>query len=225
LGLFSKTTRDLEEKRMGDSGDWIGWRFLRPNDRLGWGDGDWKLAVVGETQRLADGAEPFLWGLGFHASKKAMDALEKSQGEMVCRVRLSGEITEGEYSAVASERTVLVIADAVSVLHEFACILAESVLNLTGDGEPACRNAIDTKRRWVRGEASYEELIGSREGVCSNRNHARDAAWYATLEPSRHAAQAAARCVEKTTAWQEVGGAMEATFTKMLNKLLNQEAV
>ena len=49
------------------------------------------------------------------------------------------------------------------ILHEFACLCAESVLHMTRDADrKICRSAIDTKRRWLRGDATDEELASAR---------------------------------------------------------------
>lgn len=73
--------------------------------------------------------------------------------------------------------------------HEFACRCAESVLHIyeaqyPDDKRP--RTAIETKRRWMRGEATDEEL---------------DAAWAAARAAASAAAWAAAWDAARAAAW------------------------
>ena len=82
------------------------------------------------------------------------------------------------------------------VLHEYGCLCAESVLHLTHDkAREVCRNAIDTKRRWLRGDATDEELA---------------------------AAQSAAGSAVGATAWAATWAAAQATQVKMLVDLLRR---
>lgn len=80
--------------------------------------------VVGETLRV--GTPLKLCARGLHASMRALDALSYAPGPIICRVRLSGKIVQGDDKLVASERTVLWMYDASTVLHEFACHVAEA---------------------------------------------------------------------------------------------------
>lgn len=63
-----------------------------------------------------------------HASRRVLDALSFAPGPIVSRVRLTGEIFEGEDKAVATERTVLWMYDATDILFGFACWVAENAL-------------------------------------------------------------------------------------------------
>ena len=84
------------------------------------------------------------------------------------------------------------------VMHEFACQFAERALDrVERDGgvvDPCSRAAIETKRRWLRGEASDEELSAA-------RNAAREAAWNAAREAAWSAAREAAREAARNAAW------------------------
>ena len=44
------------------------------------------------------------------------------------------------------------------ILHEFACLCAENALKLVDKPDPRSVSAIETKRRWLRGDATDEEL-------------------------------------------------------------------
>ena len=96
---------------------------------------------------------------GFHASIRPIDALQYAPGSMLCRVELSGEVIEDTDKVIASERTVLWMADATNTLHEFACWCAENALNLMRekDEEPDTRSwaAIEAKRQWLAGNKPW----------------------------------------------------------------------
>jgi len=96
------------------------------------------------------------------------------------------------------------------ILHEFACQCAERVLHLTRDKDSeVCRNAIDTKRRWLRGDATDEELFAARDAAWAAARAAawaaRDAAWAAAWA-ARDAAWAAAWAARAAT-WDAVWAA------------------
>lgn len=113
------------------------------------------------------------------------------------------------------------------ILHEFACRAAEWALVLVALGgaeiDPRSVVAIATKRRWVRGEASDEELIAAWsaawsavEGTaCSTSNAAWSAAdaasvgWSADRSADRGATHAAMRSTH--AAWITVHAAWRAT--------------
>lgn len=58
-----------------------------------------------------------------------------------------------------------------TILYEFACRCAERALKLAGVTEERCWNAIEAKRKWLRGEITIEELSSSEECAI---NSARD---------------------------------------------------
>ena len=77
------------------------------------------------------------------------------------------------------------------VLHEFACQFAERALDRRAErdgsvADPRSRAAIETKRRWLRGEADNEELSAARSA-------ARSAAEYAAEYAERRAQLAIVR--------------------------------
>ena len=82
----------------------------------------------------------------------------------------------GKDKSVASERTVIWMADATNTLHEFACLCAEDALRTAKVEDVRCWQAIETKRKWLRGEATDDELT---------------AAWDAAWAAARAAARAA----------------------------------
>lgn len=120
-----------------------------------------------------------------HASPRALDALQYAEGTVICQLGLSGKV--------------LAMADATTVLHKFMCGCAEQALldEREAGREPDKRSwaAIETKRKWLKGEATDEELVTvgleawdaarSAVGVASVIKAAWSAAWSATLGDAR----------------------------------------
>ena len=71
------------------------------------------------------------------------------------------------------------------ILHEFACDQAEFALSLVDNPDPRSVAAIETKRRWMRGEATDAELAAACEA-------ARSAAYYATYYAAYYPADCSA---------------------------------
>ena len=93
------------------------------------------------------------------------------------------------------------------MIHELACDFASSVMWIVEKhtpGEKRPQNAIDVKRRWIRGEATDEEL---------------DAAWDAAWDAARDAARAAAR----DAAWDAARDAARAAQIEMVRAVLIKE--
>lgn len=86
------------------------------------------------------------------------------------------------------------------IAHEWSCRCAERALKAAGiEEEPgnASWNAIHTKRRWLRGEATDEELAAARHAAWEAARHV---AWEAAWAVARDAAGDAARDAERK--WQ-----------------------
>ena len=174
----------------------LAWHFLPEDKRLGYGDG--RLVEVGET--LECEGEPVLCNNGMHGSVRLIDALRYASGPIVCRVKIEGDVIEGDDKLCGRRRTVLWMLDATRILHEFACACAEDALALVAQPDARSVEAIKAKRAWLRGEITDEELDSTR-----------DAAWDAALAASRDAqdaalaaraaAQTAARSVAEAVAW------------------------
>jgi hypothetical protein len=172
------------------SEEWLGWHWLS-DDGLTTahvardGRARKRIAVEpGQTLRARGTIRPCTNGL--HASKRALDALQYAPGARIQRVRLSGTIVEEDDKAAASARTCLWVADATTVLHEFACWCAEQALlrerERGKEPDPRSWAAIEAKRRWLRKEITDKEL-----------DAARAAAWVAAWAAAWDAARAAAR--------------------------------
>ena len=177
---------------------WLGWHFLPADRRLRWGSCE--VVEAGRTYRAK--GPLVLCENGMHASRRAIDALPYAPGPVVSRVELLGErLDEGDKSC-ARERLVLWLADATTVLHEFACAMATDALcaaEARGERvDPRLWAAIETKRRWLRGDATDQELAAARAAA---RAAAGAAAWDAAGAAARAAAWDAARAAAWDAAW------------------------
>ena len=187
---------------------WLGWHFLPADRRL---RGSREVVEAGRTYR-AEGPLVMCRN-GMHASTRALDALSYAPGPVVSRVELLGERLDASDKSCARERPVLWIADAATVLHEFACAVAMDALHLTearGAGvDPCSWAAIETKRRWLRGEATDAELRAARSAAWSAAwSAARSAAWSA-----ESAAWSAAWRAARSAAWSAESAAWSAAWS------------
>lgn len=136
----------------------VAWHFLKKDKRLRFGDRE--FVEVDKTFSIKE--KPELCELGFHASLRAIDALDYAPGPIVCRVQMGGEIIHSDDKLVAQQRTVIWMADASTVLHEMACWFAERALLRQREkgNEPDKRSwaAIEAKRKWLKGEITDKEL-------------------------------------------------------------------
>ena len=169
----------------------LAWWFVAPSPdggppRLPNADG--RPVVVGET--LTDPRDSagktgpvVLCERGFHASRRAINALTYAPGAIVCRVRCSGEIVEDGDKIACSERTVLWMADATRVLRLFACDVAEDALlaERKRGREPHADSwrAIEVARRWADGKATEAERSAAWSAASAAESAARSAAWSA----------------------------------------------
>jgi hypothetical protein len=139
------------------------WHFLGEDKRLGYSDG--RKVQVGKTIKVS--CLPILCEKGLHASYRAIDAVQYASGPIICRVILGGELVVGNDKVAATERTVIAMADATMVLHEFACWCAKHALETATVTDERCWNAINTKLKWLRGEATDDELSAARSAAWS----------------------------------------------------------
>lgn len=206
------------------------WHFLRDDRRLQFPPHT--LVKPGQTLRVEPPLD--MCRRGLHASRGPLDALYYAPDPIVCRVRLSGEILDGGDKLCASERTVLWMADATKVLHEFACWCAEQALlreRAAGrEPDPRCWAAVKAKRTWLRGEIDDATLEAARSAVWSitwsaaqsaTRNVARNAACDTTWV-SWHVAAAAARAWWDSS-WDDVWEAQNTELERRLMELKPRE--
>ena len=200
---------------------WLGWHWLREDRKLQYPP----HTLVEAGQTLISEGELVLCENGLHASRRALDALQYAPGPVVCRVVLSGTIVEGADKACATERTCLWLADATRTLHEFACWCATQALERAAGREPAtvCWKAVETKRRWLHGAATDQELAAARSAAwaaarsaawaaarSAARAAARSAAWAAARSAARAAARSAAWAAARSAAREEQNSQLEA---------------
>jgi hypothetical protein len=186
-----------------------GWHFLPGDKRLRWGTKE--VVKVGKTLEVE--GPPVLCGHGFHASRRAIDALgycPNTDKIFVSRVRLSGVIIESNDKMVATKRSALSIADATRTLHEFACWCAEGALRSEEKAgravDPRSWGAVETKRLWLDGKATKKQLAAARAATWDAARAAAwaatwDAAWAATRDAAWDAARAAAWAAARDAAW------------------------
>jgi hypothetical protein len=131
---------------MPDATSELFWHFLPDDRRMQFRPHT--LVEAGGTY-LAEGSL-LLCGNGLHASRYALDALRYAPGDVVCRVHLGMERQVSSDKLCARTRTVVWLADAHAVLHEFACRIAEQTLARYGP-EDRLTAAIAAKRAWLAG--------------------------------------------------------------------------
>jgi len=179
------------------------WHFAAEDRRLC--NCDRRKIIVGRTLKVKPPIK--LCESGLHASYHAMDALAYSSGPIICRVRMGGGFIAGDDKVVASERTTLAIADATTVLHEFACWCAERALTAAGVKDERCWSAVEVKRQWLRGEANEKDLA---------------AAWSAAKSAADLEAQAEANSAEYSVALEVALEVAYAAQNTQLESVLKQ---
>src|SRR3990167_4789478 len=182
---------------------WLAWHSPPADRRL---RGSREVVEAGRTYRAEGSLE--LCENGMHASARAIDALTYAPGPLVCRVELVGERLDAADKSCARERRVLWIAAATTPPHQFACTVAGDALHLAeargARVDPRSWAAIETKRRWLRGEATDAELAAAGAAAWAAaraaRAAARAAAWAAAGDAARDAAWAAAGAAARAAA-------------------------
>ena len=135
--------------------------FLRKDMTSGSGHEEpWK---VGEARRIE--GHIALCERGYHSSPTPAMALEYAPGSMLCLVDVSKPVQKDSDKQVSRKRTLLAAINVEHILYDLACRFAEDVLQIfekeyPEDSRP--RVAIETKRRWLKGQASDEELDAAR---------------------------------------------------------------
>ncbi len=172
----------------------LGYHFLRIDRRLRWND----VGVI-EAGRTITVSPPLVFCTnGLHAGILPLDALRRAPGPILCRVGLDGEILTDTSEVCAESRTVLWMHDATLALHEFACNEAELVLlaerAVGREPHEASWHAIEVKRRWLRGEATLDDLSAAESAAWSAAWSAQNERLEAAFE-AMHAAHAAAGTV------------------------------
>jgi hypothetical protein len=140
----------------------LAWHFLRDDQRMQY----LPFTPVKAGQTYTAEGPLMLCENGLHGSVQAIDALQHAPGSIICRVRLSEErINEGDKSCARS-RTVLWLANAALVLHEFTCCLAElAVLRAVASGyttDERSAAVIAARRTLLQREHGIPALVAAR---------------------------------------------------------------
>jgi len=153
------------------------WHFLREDMRLGYGD----HRKVKVSEAITVDCDPVLCEAGLHGSVKPLDALNYSPGPIVCIVEINGTIFEGADKICGTSRKCIAMADATNTLHVFACWCAKRALRTADHTDERAWDAISTKLRWLKGEATDNELAAASAAASA-------AAWAAASAAARDAA-------------------------------------
>ena len=128
-----------------------GWHFCG-----GWKLRDGQKLVIGKTYHVE--GELVMCQLGLHLSERIIDALKYAPGSVICRVEGWGDVQHGGNKVLCRYRTVISAIDGERILHLAACKWAADALKVAKVTDERCWNAIRTKRRWLDGKATDEEL-------------------------------------------------------------------
>ena len=168
------------------------WHFLRQ---------DWETdsgsikTKVGETYHVEPPIK--ICSHGLHGSRKVLDALGYSNGQILILCEVWGEFDEQSDKIVAEYRRPLWGKDISTELNEWACCNAEVALLVAEIEDSRCWEAIEAKRAWLRGEISDKELAAARAAALAAAwDAARDAAWDAARDAAWAAARDAARAAQ-----------------------------
>jgi len=200
------------------------------------GKGDELPWVVGETRRIE--GEVALYFRGYHSSPTILDALGYAPGPVACVVEVSEPVGKDSSKQVSRTRTLIAALDATRVLHEFTCRVAEDVLSIfenqfPNDKRP--REVIETKRKWLMGTATNEELAAAGEAardaysVVGDRGAAWAAycaAWAVYCAASGAVCDAAwAARVAACATWATAYGTARAKYDSWLDEMLREAGI
>jgi hypothetical protein len=142
----------------------LAWHFLPAMGKLHYKDS--RSVVVGET--LTHEGPMKICESGLHASEDILDALSFRRGSVLCRVEVSGDIQRQDDKLCGRNRKCLSMRDITAELREFALLCAEKVLPIFEKKYPndtRVRDCILVTRKFLKGEASKEELVAARKAA------------------------------------------------------------
>jgi len=160
---------------------------------------------------------------GLHASVKAFDALSYAPGNIVWRVRLGGEILEGDDKLCARERTYIAGGvEAEETLRKFSRRVALDVIHLW-DAPEVVRQYLETGDGSLRAAAWAAARDAPRDAAwAAARAAAWDAAWDAARDAAWAAAWAAARDAARDAAWAAARDAAFEKYNGWLEEMLRE---
>ena len=196
----------------------LAWHFIKPDKRERFEPH--RKIITGKTL-TCDPNRLGMCNYGLHASVNPVDPLQYIYWDdaIICRVELSGKMIIGNDKICAENMKVLWMAECDKTIHEFAVWCAEQCLHefekkYPDDLRP--RQAIEAKRKWLKGEISNEELYAASSAASSAAwSAASDSAWSAASDSAWSAASSAAWSAARSAA----SDAQNKQLTKMLNKL------
>ena len=180
----------------------LAWYFAPADRKLRYGDG--RTVRKGATHAVKRPEDLELCEYGLHASPRILDALDCAPGYVLCRVKLTGRIVQGDDKVCAEKRAYLAVLSEKAtraVLAEWSRVCALHVVHLW--------NAPTVVVRWLK------------TGDESVRVEARDAAAAAARADAAAAAYAAARAAARADA----AAADVATERDWQNKALTRLAL
>jgi hypothetical protein len=170
---------------------------------------------------------------GYHASRKALDALCYAPGLTLCRLNCSGIVKETQSKLVCSERTIIDRIDATDILQEFSRKCSLSVLD-KWDAPEIVRKFLETGDEVYRSEAntaarSATFSMADRAAwhaafsviYSSTLSSAYWSAWNAALSATHSATLSATDNEDWSDAWHAAFG----DLTKVLEDLVTEKFV
>ena len=181
---------------------WIGWHFLPENGKLAHNPrrNGGKPVETGVPLPQYK-SKPIACERGYHASLRAIDALQYAPGPLVSRVELTGEVVEQHDKTCAQGRThISPIIDVSRELRLFAAWCARQALmaerKAGREPDPRSWQAVRVAVRYAAGLATADELSAARSAAWSA---ARSAAWSAAAESAAYSAAYSAQNDHLTT--------------------------
>jgi hypothetical protein len=157
---------------------------------------------------------------GLHASERLVDALQYAPGPWLARVECSVDIERYSDKLVCRHRRVLWMIDATTALHKAACDITEHALLRAGVDDARSWEAIKTKRRWLCGTATDEELAAASAAASAAAwGSARAAAWGSARFAASAAAWDAASAAAWDAAWAAAWDEWNAIFEQRIAEL------
>jgi hypothetical protein len=135
-------------------------------------------------------------------------------------VEVSGTIVHGVDKLAGTRRKILGMGDIETLLHEWACDVAEGVCRRADVLDERSLEAIEVKRRWLRGESTDEELAAA---WATARDTARAAAWVVAGDTAWAAAWDAAWAAAWDAAWGDAWAPLNADLEERVLQAIGGE--
>ena len=165
------------------------WHFLPEDGKLPHGDG--RKVEVGKTYSVE--GDITICKNGLHGSRRLIDALQYSGQFLLEKVEIWGDVVEQGDKLVGRNRKCLALIDAKKIILWSVCHFAERAMKKTGWEDKRSWDAINTARRWLRGDATIDDVKTAADAAHAaySSAYAADAA-YAAAYATHAAAYAAA---------------------------------